>query len=200
MKLSMVSTNSRRFCLIVGLMLASVVSADMNTIRANEVVPVIDGEIFDQIMIVKGQDSNSSQVIKYIRSSESFEGWSKQVAYNRVNDKEIATPKAYAEVLVKALQNVNIGAKYQATASENNSVILLDFVVQHRTQGFMELNLYRIEEGSKGIYSLQMISRMPLVSNPTAENMAPIINMRKAWMAQAANFDMTKMKVLLDAQ
>lgn len=200
MKLSMMFTNSSRFCLIVGLMLANVVSAEMNTIKANEVVPVVEGEIFDQIMIVKGLDSNSSQVIKYIRSSESFESWSKQVAYNRVNDKNIATPKAYAEVLVSALQNVNLGAKYQATANEDNTVILLDFVVQHRTQGFMELNLYRIEEGSKGIYSLQMIARMPLVSNPTAESMAPVIQMRKAWMAQAANFDMAKVKALLDAQ
>ena len=64
----------------------------------------------------------------------------------------------------------------------------------------MELNLYRIEEGAKGVYSLQMIGRLPTVENPTAESLAPLIQMRQAWMAQTAKFDMSKVKALLDSQ
>lgn len=176
------------------------VMANDSAPKANEVVPVIDGEVFDRIVIVKNEDGKTTQAIKYIRSTEKLESWTKQVVYARIIEEEISTAGAYAGALIRALQQVNVGAKYQASASEDGKVVLLDFIVQPRGQNFMEFNLYRIEEGAKGVYSLQMIGRMPVVQNPTPENMAPVIQMRKAWLAQAAQFDMVKVKALLDAE
>lgn len=190
----------RTFLLVASLILTVVASAEGEKLKANEVVPVIDGEVFDRIIVIKGETSDSSQIIKYIRSTEELKNWTKQVVYTRLNEAEIQTAGEYAAALVNALQRVNVGAKYQASASEDGKVVLLDFIVQPRGQNFMELNLYRIEEGTKGVYSLQMIGRLPTVENPTAENLAPLIQMRQAWMAQTAKFDMSKVKALLDSQ
>jgi hypothetical protein len=190
----------RTFLLVASLILTAVASAEGEKLKANEVVPVIDGEVFDRIVVIKGETSDSSQIIKYIRSTEELKSWTKQVVYTRLNEAEIKTAGEYAAALVRALQQVSPGAKYKASASEDGKVVLLDFIVQPRGQNFMELNLYRIEEGAKGVYSLQMIGRLPTVETPTAESLAPLIQMRQAWMAQTAKFDMSKVKALLDSQ
>ncbi|MDF1761944.1 MAG: hypothetical protein P1U57_00915 [Oleibacter sp.] len=189
--------------LIIALFLSSlsgqVVAAD-EALTANQVVPVIDGEVFDRIFIIKGEDSNSSQAIKYIRKSEEINTWTKQVIYTRINDKKITTPALYANAVIEGLQQINVGAKYQLSGSENGEVMMLDFIAQPPGQNFLEFNVYRIEIGSKGVYSLQMIARLPLIKNPTQESMAPIIELRKAWLVQAASYDMSKVMKLLDVQ
>jgi hypothetical protein len=167
--------------------------------KANEVVPVVDGEVFDRIIIVKSEDYTSSLEVNYTRTTDDAVTWSKQVSYIRLQDPEINTAKKYAKVAIDALGKVTPNAKYQASSNEDGSIILLDFVVNRSDMNFIEFNLYRIEEGEQGVYSIRMVSRVPLLVAPTKENMAPVIEMRKQWLAQSARFDMAKIKQMLDA-
>jgi hypothetical protein len=167
--------------------------------KANEVVPFVDGDVFDRIIIVKSEDYTSSLEVNYTRTTDDAVTWSKQVSYIRLQDSEINTAKKYAKVAIDALGKVTPNAKYQASSNEDGSIILLDFVVNRSDMNFIEFNLYRIEEGEQGVYSIRMVSRVPLLVAPTKENMAPVIEMRKQWLAQSARFDMAKIKQMLDA-
>ncbi|MEK9767251.1 MAG: hypothetical protein VW274_12315, partial [Thalassolituus sp.] len=128
-------------------------------VKANQLIPLLDGQVFSQIMIVRGEEADTSVRVIYFPEGESLEEWSRQISYGYVNNAEVKAPTEMAASLIKNLQAVNPGAKYQASASEDGSVILLDFIVAPRSAGFLELNAYRIQQVNGRLYNMHIIAR-----------------------------------------
>jgi len=181
------------------LLLLSSVSA--NALTVNEVVPVIGGEVFDNIAIVKGDDKTTA--VQYVRASENHKAWTKLVAYTNVRDEVIGDqPKEIATRYVKALQNMNPGARYQLSGNEEGTVLMLDFLAWPANEEYLEFSVYRMETGAAGdgVYTVQFTVRMPYFRDVTEEVTTAIQQLRAGLIQQMAKYNMKDVKQLLNDQ
>jgi len=184
--------------LIVVAALAYVPFLNAEELHANELVPVVMGEVYDQIFTIKSDTKEGPVHISYFPAGQSIKQWSRQMSYSEVVNPDVKTPEKLASTLVTRLNMVSPGSKYKASASEDGQVVVLDFIVDMPAQNLMELNVHRIQKFKDRLYNIHSVVRMPRLVNPTPETAAPLIELRNYLVTYIVKQDIAKISDVLD--
>jgi hypothetical protein len=177
---------ARRVLLLLAILAAPAMAQDLIT---------IDGEPFARKFV--GSPPNGDKLLEFVREGESFEKWTKLVAYRYQklpgadND-----PKRVATGIAQSVKARYPESRSSVIANEKNNEALVDFLIRSPDGKFMEFNVFRYVRSADGaaVVSLQMAHRFDDVSEEGAER---IRRLRESWIKQAISFDMSRVHAAL---
>jgi hypothetical protein len=150
----------------------------------------IDGEAFSKKFVAN--PPNGDKLLEFVRDGESFEQWTKLVAYRYQkipgadND-----PKTLAAGIAQTVKTRYPESGSRVIVNKENGEALVDFLIRSPDGKFMEFNVFRYVRSTDGnaVVSLQMAHRFEDVS---AEGTERFRKLRESWIGQAIAFDMQR--------
>jgi hypothetical protein len=157
---------------------------------ASDDAVTIDGEAFTNKFI--GSPPNGDKLIEFIRSSETFENWTKLVGYRYQQLPKLDNdPRKTALSLERIVKMKNPRAKARVITNKRTNEAIIDFLTWPKDGKYMEFNVFRYTKSpdGKAVVSLQLAYRFTEASPKGIEKFKKI---RSDWVRQAAAFDMKK--------
>lgn len=148
----------------------------------------LDGELFSKQSI--GNPPNGDKLREYVRETESFERWTKLIGIRYQQLPGVGNdPKRVVQGMAQLVKEANPRSNSSIIANEKTSEAIIDFLTWPPTAEYIEFNVFRYVKSSdgNGVISLQFANRFTSDSAPTVEQFK---SLRKAWVTQAAAFDM----------
>lgn len=130
-------------------------------------MPTLDGESFDKRF--DGAPPNGDKLIEFVRDNETFDSWTKLVAYRYQQLPGLESdPVKYASALGQAVKQANPQAAVKVARDEKSGDAVLDFVTWPVDQKYMELNVWRFWKSADGkaVISLQLAHKFPAPKQP----------------------------------
>ena len=157
-------------------------------VHAQQAAVTFEGEAFAKTYVARSPSGD--RLIEFVRESESFEQWTRLIAYRYQKLPGIGNdPQKLAVQMAKTIKAANPLAQSRVITNEASQEALIDFVTWPPDGKFMEFNVFRYVRSpdGKAIVSLQLAYRF---TDATAEGKEKLRRIRESWIAQAVAFDM----------
>lgn len=176
---------------------------------AADLIPSVDGEALAKRSVAK--PANGDKLLEFIREEESFENWTKLVAYRYQRLPGLSNdPIKYAFAMEQMIKQVNPAAPVKVSRNEKSSEAILDFLTWPKDQSYMELNVFRFGKSKDGtaVVSIQLASKFVPAKliwsqdsvNEYERQVKVIRERRQSWIKQATEVDLQLIEAELSNQ
>jgi hypothetical protein len=158
--------------------------------QAQTVPIVLDGEPYTKRFV--GQPPNGDQLIELIRENETFEHWTRLIAFRYQQLPALGNdPKNVVQAISKSLLTTNPQARSDVLANDKTGEAMINFLTWPPDASFMEFNVFRYikSRDGKAVVSLQLAYRF---TDRSPEGLEQFKKLRTAWVNSAALFDMKR--------
>lgn len=173
----------RILLLVFSLLISISVSAEDQAVEIN-------GERFSKTFI--GKPPNGDQLIEFINESETFQNWTKLIAYRYQQLPKINNvPKQAAVTMYKIAKANYPGTKAGILLNKNETDAIAHFFAWPRNgEQYIEFNIFRYKKSrdNNAVVSLQVAYRMQLTKDP--EQVRKQKETQVALLNSAAKYDM----------
>ncbi len=160
----------------------------LSSVLAQGMPVVLEGEHFTKKFI--GTPPNGDKLIELIREHETFERWTRLVAFRYQKLPALGNdPKHVAQALANSIKSVNPQAPSKMLFNGKTNEAIVDFLTWPADGKFMEFNLFRYARSADGkaVISLQLAYRF---TDRSPDGIERFKKLRNAWINYAALFDM----------
>jgi len=163
--------------------------------NAQEFSVLVDGESFSKKSM--GKASTGERFVEFIRETETFDSWTKLVAFRYQELPALGNdPKVAASAFGQVLRAANPNTPFSIIENDQEYEALIDFVARAEDGQSWEYNVWRYAKSSDGggLVSLQFAYRFTDVS---VEGMARLKKMQSSWIEQVRAYDIATVRKVL---